>query len=180
MEDEDNEVICRFCFVGDKEKALIRVCKCKGSLEFVHQDCIDEWVFTSKKLLCMCGYRMTLQRQGQKLTMWEKFEEVEKEVLNEQSERALEKELLLVYIFVCYGLILVVTLMLDLLLNGMNLAQWLVLSSTGNQVLWVTCFLFLLFPFCWVFYYMKLYVPKLLRKMRQDRYKYKWAVKEIK
>ena len=177
--EEDDGAICRICIVGDEEKALIKVCRCKGSVEFVHQDCNDEWVFRSKKLRCICGYRMTMQRQEQKLTIWEKVDACMTEVENEQSEREWEKECLFLYIIVCYCLMLFFTLMLDLLLNGITLTKWLVLSSTGNQVLWIISFLFLLFPFCWVFYWMKLFVPKLLRKMRQERYKYNWAVNAI-
>ena len=37
--------ICRFCLEenGDKENPMIKPCKCKGSMAFVHKDCIKIW-----------------------------------------------------------------------------------------------------------------------------------------
>lgn len=37
--------ICRFCFeeTGDKLNPLLRPCKCKGSMAYVHKDCINRW-----------------------------------------------------------------------------------------------------------------------------------------
>ena len=34
---------CRICLEGDESAALISPCACKGSVEFVHQHCVDAW-----------------------------------------------------------------------------------------------------------------------------------------
>ena len=167
IEDEDEGPICRYCYLGDKEKALIKVCRCIGSIEFVHQDCINEWVNNSKKLRCICGYRMTLQREKLKLTIWERYKKSMVEILNRFPERKWRKFCILTDIVGCYGLMLLLIPLLDWLLNGQNLMHWLMRSYPGRQVYSNLSFIYFLFGFTWL----KLFMPKLLRKMRKDRYK---------
>jgi E3 ubiquitin-protein ligase DOA10 len=40
-EEEEFEKICRICLENDGE--LISVCGCKGSVKYVHKDCIKKW-----------------------------------------------------------------------------------------------------------------------------------------
>ena len=39
---------CRICYLDDKEGKIISPCKCKGSLEYIHIDCL---YYTKKKYL---------------------------------------------------------------------------------------------------------------------------------
>ena len=72
-DEDDGAIFCRICYLGYKEKALIKVCRCRGSLEFVHQDCIDEWVNKSKEQHCICGYEMRVEEKGLKFFKRFKF-----------------------------------------------------------------------------------------------------------
>lgn len=35
--------ICRICIVDDWQFRLIAPCKCRGSMKYVHQECLDKW-----------------------------------------------------------------------------------------------------------------------------------------
>ena len=59
----EDGAVCRICFLGDEENSLIRVCQCKGSLEFVHHNCISQWVNTSRIVDCICGYRLNVRQE---------------------------------------------------------------------------------------------------------------------
>src|SRR5579871_1960143 len=55
--------VCRICrSEGDAEEPLFYPCKCSGSIKFVHQDCLMEWLsHTQKKYceLCKTPFRFT-------------------------------------------------------------------------------------------------------------------------
>ncbi|GET00217.1 RING finger membrane protein [Rhizophagus clarus] len=55
VEDED---VCRVCrSEGTEDQPLYHPCKCSGSIRFVHQDCLTEWLRHSKKKYCeVCKY----------------------------------------------------------------------------------------------------------------------------
>lgn len=40
MEDEDAR--CRICYLT--VKPLITICECSGSIEYVHEDCVIDWI----------------------------------------------------------------------------------------------------------------------------------------
>lgn len=44
--DEDEGDLCRICQMGETSKSnpLIEPCRCTGSLQYVHQDCIKKWL----------------------------------------------------------------------------------------------------------------------------------------
>ena len=42
---ESDEKICRICLEG--EGNLINVCNCKGTMAFVHKECIEMWINTT-------------------------------------------------------------------------------------------------------------------------------------
>ena len=165
--EEDEGAICRICSVGDEEKALIKVCRCKGSVEFVHQDCIDEWVNRSKKLLCICGYRMTLQREKLQQTMYEKYDKSFVEVFKELPRREYDKALILGVTFLCVSAMILLFVVSGLILDQENLMRWLMEWSSGCVVFWSI----FIIDFNVLFEFLKLWLPQLLRKMQQDRYK---------
>ncbi|KAG7006224.1 ERAD-associated E3 ubiquitin-protein ligase doa10 [Physcia stellaris] len=60
MEDSDTCRICRG--EGSKEEPLFYPCKCSGSIKFVHQNCLMEWLSHSQKKhceLCKTPFRFT-------------------------------------------------------------------------------------------------------------------------
>lgn len=40
--DDSGEIRCRFCY--ENSKPLISVCACTGSIQFVHEECILNWI----------------------------------------------------------------------------------------------------------------------------------------
>ena len=34
---------CRICWEGDESERVIAVCKCKGTMKFVHASCLNRW-----------------------------------------------------------------------------------------------------------------------------------------
>ncbi|KAI8640568.1 hypothetical protein BD408DRAFT_484022 [Parasitella parasitica] len=58
--DEDQE-ICRVCrSESTLDHPLYHPCKCSGSIRFVHEDCLIEWLSHSKKKYCeLCEYPFT-------------------------------------------------------------------------------------------------------------------------
>ncbi|TKR93793.1 hypothetical protein L596_008188 [Steinernema carpocapsae] len=57
--DDDSEV-CRVC--RSEEGSLFYPCMCTGSIKFVHQDCLMEWLKHSKKDVCeLCHHKYSFQ-----------------------------------------------------------------------------------------------------------------------
>ncbi|GAA5799389.1 hypothetical protein HPULCUR_004804 [Helicostylum pulchrum] len=57
----DDEEICRVCrSESTPDHQLYHPCKCSGSIRFVHEDCLIEWLSHSKKKYCeLCEYPFT-------------------------------------------------------------------------------------------------------------------------
>ncbi|KAL5713997.1 RING-type E3 ubiquitin transferase [Ranunculus cassubicifolius] len=53
VDDEDDEDVCRICRnTGDSENPLRYPCACSGSIKFVHQDCLLQWLNHSNAKHC--------------------------------------------------------------------------------------------------------------------------------
>ena len=56
IEDESKnqkeDKLCWICYEKDNTKELISACKCKGSLQYAHSDCISNWLTESKGVRC--------------------------------------------------------------------------------------------------------------------------------
>ncbi|RWS20346.1 ring finger membrane protein-like protein [Leptotrombidium deliense] len=45
---------CRICFIQENVE-LIAPCGCKGSIKYVHKECLKHWVMSSNRIRCdMC------------------------------------------------------------------------------------------------------------------------------
>ncbi|GJJ72204.1 E3 ubiquitin-protein ligase MARCH6 [Entomortierella parvispora] len=58
---EESEEICRVCrSEGTTDQPLFHPCKCSGSIRFVHQECLLEWLKHSNKRYCeLCKYNFS-------------------------------------------------------------------------------------------------------------------------
>uniref|UniRef100_A0A8C9URU2 RING-type E3 ubiquitin transferase n=1 Tax=Spermophilus dauricus TaxID=99837 RepID=A0A8C9URU2_SPEDA len=58
-----NQDICRICHCeGDDESPLITPCHCTGSLHFVHQACLQQWIKSSDTRCCeLCKYEFIME-----------------------------------------------------------------------------------------------------------------------
>ncbi|KAJ8339740.1 hypothetical protein SKAU_G00343730 [Synaphobranchus kaupii] len=68
--------ICRICHCeGDEECPLITPCRCTGSLRFVHQGCLHQWIKSSDTRCCeLCKYDFIMETQLKPLRKWEKLQ----------------------------------------------------------------------------------------------------------
>ncbi|KAM6940476.1 uncharacterized protein marchf1 isoform 2-T2 [Xenentodon cancila] len=73
---DDSELeVCRICHCeGDDECPLITPCHCTGSLSFVHQACLNQWIKSSDTRCCeLCKFDFIMETKLKPLTKWEKL-----------------------------------------------------------------------------------------------------------
>ncbi len=42
---------CRYCLSDDKLEKLIDPCKCEGTMKYVHQDCLEDWIKNGNRIV---------------------------------------------------------------------------------------------------------------------------------
>ncbi|CAG9865411.1 unnamed protein product [Phyllotreta striolata] len=56
-------IVCRICYDNDKEEGLISPCDCKGTVGFVHQSCLENWLAASNSTKCeLCNFSFDVER----------------------------------------------------------------------------------------------------------------------
>ncbi|CAL1601015.1 unnamed protein product [Knipowitschia caucasica] len=72
--DSETEV-CRICHCeGDDECPLIMPCRCTGSLSFVHQTCLNQWIKSSDTRCCeLCKFDFIMETRLKPIRKWEKL-----------------------------------------------------------------------------------------------------------
>nr|XP_040041550.1 E3 ubiquitin-protein ligase MARCHF7 isoform X2 [Gasterosteus aculeatus aculeatus] len=73
---DDSEMeACRICHCeGDDECPLIMPCRCTGSLIFVHQTCLNQWIKSSDTRCCeLCKFDFIMETKLKPLRNWEKL-----------------------------------------------------------------------------------------------------------
>ena len=50
--ESNEEVVCRICRSEDDGRPLFYPCKCRGSIKYVHAECLESWLKMSKKQKC--------------------------------------------------------------------------------------------------------------------------------
>ena len=71
--DQGNEGrACRICLHGDKEtEPLIEPCQCTGTMQFVHEPCLLQWLNSTYKGRCeVCYYQFKTKRNRKRLKSW--------------------------------------------------------------------------------------------------------------
>uniref|UniRef100_A0A3Q2FPH3 Membrane-associated ring finger (C3HC4) 1 n=1 Tax=Cyprinodon variegatus TaxID=28743 RepID=A0A3Q2FPH3_CYPVA len=73
---DDSELeVCRICHCeGDDDCRLITPCRCTGSLSFVHQACLNQWIKSSDTRCCeLCKFDFIMETKLKPLSKWEKL-----------------------------------------------------------------------------------------------------------
>ncbi|KAM8938984.1 E3 ubiquitin-protein ligase MARCHF1 isoform 2-T2 [Pelodytes ibericus] len=72
----DDVEVCRICHCeGDEENPLITPCSCTGTLRFVHQSCLHQWIKSSDTRCCeLCKYDFVMETKLKPLRKWEKLQ----------------------------------------------------------------------------------------------------------
>ncbi|XP_018585701.1 E3 ubiquitin-protein ligase MARCHF8 isoform X3 [Scleropages formosus] len=67
---------CRICHCeGDEDSPLITPCHCTGSLRFVHQSCLQQWIKSSDTRCCeLCKFQFIMETKLKPLRKWEKLQ----------------------------------------------------------------------------------------------------------
>ncbi|XP_062851195.1 E3 ubiquitin-protein ligase MARCH8 isoform X1 [Trichomycterus rosablanca] len=67
---------CRICHCeGDEDSQLITPCHCTGSLCFVHQNCLQQWIKSSDTRCCeLCKFEFIMETKVKPLRKWEKLQ----------------------------------------------------------------------------------------------------------
>ena len=68
--DEQEERVCRVCRSGEEGGQLYRACRCSGSIGWIHEDCLKDWLSVSHGHRCeLCKYQFRWQKGQQDLEM---------------------------------------------------------------------------------------------------------------
>ncbi|KAI5705614.1 E3 ubiquitin-protein ligase MARCH3-like [Diaphorina citri] len=60
--DDEDMTICRICYGADQQN-LLSICQCKGSIAYVHIECIERWLQECGVDKCdLCKYQFTTER----------------------------------------------------------------------------------------------------------------------
>ncbi|CAG0903408.1 unnamed protein product [Darwinula stevensoni] len=68
--------ICRICHCeADYEAPLIAPCYCSGSLQYVHQECLQRWIKSSDIKACeLCRFGFVMHTKTKPFSKWEKLD----------------------------------------------------------------------------------------------------------
>lgn len=55
----NDKVICRICLEDGLIRAFIKPCECKGSIQYVHEDCLKTWLLRNHKIDEIAANRVT-------------------------------------------------------------------------------------------------------------------------
>ncbi|KAJ1522737.1 hypothetical protein ONE63_001896 [Megalurothrips usitatus] len=68
--------ICRICHCeGERDAPLIAPCYCSGSLRYVHQACLQQWIKSSDIRACeLCKFQFVMYSKTKPIMQWEQLE----------------------------------------------------------------------------------------------------------
>ncbi|XP_045615786.1 E3 ubiquitin-protein ligase MARCHF4 isoform X2 [Procambarus clarkii] len=68
--------ICRICHCeGEQDSPLIAPCYCSGSLRYVHQSCLQQWIKSSDTKSCeLCKFNFIMHSKIKPFNKWEKLD----------------------------------------------------------------------------------------------------------
>ncbi|XP_053556209.1 E3 ubiquitin-protein ligase MARCHF1 [Bombina bombina] len=72
----DDSEVCRICHCeSDEGNPLITPCHCTGTLRFVHQACLHQWIKSSDTRCCeLCKYDFVMETKLKPLRKWEQLQ----------------------------------------------------------------------------------------------------------
>ena len=65
-EDSNRDIlmICKICYNGDEEEALLSPCNCSGSIKYVHQSCLLKWLKARKPICELCNREYVILKKA--------------------------------------------------------------------------------------------------------------------
>ncbi|GIY43729.1 e3 ubiquitin-protein ligase MARCH3 [Caerostris extrusa] len=67
----ESNPMCRICYNGPSRERLLRPCKCKGTIEYVHRHCLERWLESTNCETCeLCHHHFTTRRTRKSFWEW--------------------------------------------------------------------------------------------------------------
>lgn len=61
----DGVPACRICFFGGGKEPLLEPCNCRGTIGFVHRECLELWIQRTADVQCqICHFQYTVRKQA--------------------------------------------------------------------------------------------------------------------
>lgn len=61
----EESAVCRICFFGEDKRPLLKPCHCRGTIGYVHKECLQEWITRTADGKCqICHYQFTVRKQS--------------------------------------------------------------------------------------------------------------------
>lgn len=72
----DGAPTCRICFFGDAKQPLLEPCNCRGTIGYVHRECLERWIQRTVDPQCqVCHFHYTVRKQAE--PAWRLLSDVE-------------------------------------------------------------------------------------------------------
>ena len=181
----DDGAMCRICYLEEAENSLIRVCECKGSLQYVHHSCINDWVNKSRIVNCMCGYRLSVRQEKLKIKipLKELYEKSMREFQEELTEEDIKKRYYILgpcTVITVLSMLLLLSPLFELLVTGdIQVMDHLLLTSFAGFPLVSYCNMMIYLSFIVIITFIALICVRVLRKMWRNRCVEKLTVKPL-
>ncbi|XP_026842481.1 E3 ubiquitin-protein ligase MARCH4 isoform X1 [Drosophila persimilis] len=131
-------LVCRICHNGDNPEQLVSPCLCKGSLTYVHVQCLERWISTSHCTLCeLCQFQYNTEQTLrysclQSLRIW---------YSRAMSRRALQEDCQMFSLLTLVAFGIIGTLLVGIQYYAMNNQSW-AMSKLWTKS-WMLFFLFM-------------------------------------
>ncbi|XP_017150233.1 E3 ubiquitin-protein ligase MARCH4 [Drosophila miranda] len=131
-------LVCRICHNADNPEQLVSPCLCKGSLTYVHVQCLERWISTSHCTLCeLCQFQYNTEQTLrysclQSLRIW---------YSRAMSRRALQEDCQMFSLLTLVAFGIIGTLLVGIQYYAMNNQSW-AMSKLWTKS-WMLFFLFM-------------------------------------
>jgi len=125
-------IMCRICHCDDVN--LISVCNCKGSMAYVHQDCLQKWLRINGNKSCeLCKYNFIMKKNLKPIKKWQNFQ------LTKESKRKILFDML-VYILAIICNIWTIVIFSNIIISRLK----------NQNIDWVLFMVLILCSICWI------------------------------
>lgn len=60
----EESAVCRICFFGEDKRPLLKPCHCRGTIGYVHKECLQQWITRSADGKCqICHFQFTVRKE---------------------------------------------------------------------------------------------------------------------
>lgn len=61
----EESAVCRICFFGEDKRPLLKPCHCRGTIGYVHKECLQQWITRTADGKCqICHFQFTVRKQS--------------------------------------------------------------------------------------------------------------------